>query len=306
MGISAPRHRRVPIPLQLTVKKPARRRKVGSAEPGLGVRFTSASGPASPGRWLQAARSRGATSGAPGRFGFAYGTLPGHPEQGEEAFHVHRDASGVVTVEIVAFSRPASLLARLGSPVARAIQQRTTRSYVDRELPPSTSTTAAGTLRYRDGRIAQRAELELARSVDYTLPELVDAPGLRYLEVEGEVEILPGVTVVPTPGHTAGHQSLVVRMGDGAVIVAGQSYDTASAYAADVLAWQAGRWSKGPLELPEEPGSHDPVDHNVVAAFCVAGAAPITWIDTRSFSRRHDPAQIWFHLALWWPDLDHG
>lgn len=89
--------------------------------------------------------------------------------------------------------------------------------------------------------VAQRIELELARSVDYTLPELVDAPGLHCLEVDGEAEVLPGVIVVPTPGHTAGHQSLLVRLGDGTVIVAGQSHDTASAYGADVLAWQAGR-----------------------------------------------------------------
>ncbi len=89
--------------------------------------------------------------------------------------------------------------------------------------------------------VAQRAELRLAREADYTLPELVDAPGLRYLELEGEAEILPGVLVVPTPGHTAGHQSLVVRRRDGTVVVAGQSHDTASAYGADVLAWQAGR-----------------------------------------------------------------
>jgi uncharacterized protein (UPF0548 family) len=41
------------------------------------------------------------------RFGFAYGTLPGHPERGEEAFHVRRDEDGPVTFDVVAFSRPA-------------------------------------------------------------------------------------------------------------------------------------------------------------------------------------------------------
>jgi glyoxylase-like metal-dependent hydrolase (beta-lactamase superfamily II) len=46
---------------------------------------------------------------------------------------------------------------------------------------------------------------------------------------------------MPTPGHTAGHQSLIVRRPDGAVIVAGQSHDTATQYAADQLAWQAHR-----------------------------------------------------------------
>jgi uncharacterized protein (UPF0548 family) len=65
------------------------------------------------------------------RFGFAYGTLPGHPEKGEEAFHVVRDAAGVVTFEIVAFSRPATILVRLGSPIARMVQQRTTRRYLE-------------------------------------------------------------------------------------------------------------------------------------------------------------------------------
>jgi N-acyl homoserine lactone hydrolase len=86
----------------------------------------------------------------------------------------------------------------------------------------------------------QRVELETARSTaDYTLPELVDAPDLTYELLDGEAEILPGVTVLPTPGHTLGHQSLVVRRGDGTVIVAGQSHRDASAFAGDVAAVRA-------------------------------------------------------------------
>ncbi len=69
---------------------------------------------------------------------------------------------------------------------------------------------------------SQRVELTAAREADYTLPELVDVPGLVYEVLDGEAEILPGVLVVPTPGHTAGHQSLVVRSDDGTVVVAGQ------------------------------------------------------------------------------------
>ncbi len=86
----------------------------------------------------------------------------------------------------------------------------------------------------------QRIELETARTAEnYTLPELVDAAGLRYEILDGEAEVLPGVLVLPTPGHTAGHQSVVVRRRDGTVVIAGQSHDTATGYSADVLAWRA-------------------------------------------------------------------
>jgi hypothetical protein len=57
---------------------------------------------------------------------------------------------------------------------------------------------------------------------------------------------------MPTPGHTDGHQSLIVRRPDGAVIVAGQSHDTATQYAADQLAWRAHRDAHG-QPLPGVP-----------------------------------------------------
>ena len=63
------------------------------------------------------------------RFGFAYGTLAGHPERGEESFVVSR-AGDRVTFDVVAFSRPAGALARLGAPVARAVQTSVTRRYL--------------------------------------------------------------------------------------------------------------------------------------------------------------------------------
>lgn len=66
----------------------------------------------------------------PARFGFGYGTLPGHPEHGEEAFHVIRRDDGSVIAEVVAFSRPAELPTKLGAPVVRAVQKVAIRRYL--------------------------------------------------------------------------------------------------------------------------------------------------------------------------------
>jgi uncharacterized protein (UPF0548 family) len=61
--------------------------------------------------------------------GFAYGTLPHHPERGEEAFHLMRQGSQMV-FKVRAFSRPRHPLARLGAPVSRALQARMNRAYL--------------------------------------------------------------------------------------------------------------------------------------------------------------------------------
>src|SRR5919201_1301543 len=47
------------------------------------------------------------------------------------------------------------------------------------------------------------------------------SPIRRYVEHDGEAEILPGVRVLPTPGHTSGHQSVLVDPDDGLVVIAG-------------------------------------------------------------------------------------
>ena len=66
----------------------------------------------------------------PDRFGFAYGTLPAHPEEGEERFLVTRDGQGAVRFEVVAFSRAHDLLTRLGGPIPRRMQARATDHYL--------------------------------------------------------------------------------------------------------------------------------------------------------------------------------
>lgn len=87
---------------------------------------------------------------------------------------------------------------------------------------------------------AQATELEAARTAkDYTLPELVDPAGTRWQELDGKTEVLPGVTLIPTPGHTDGHQALIVRARDGVVIVAGQGHESAHGFASDALALRA-------------------------------------------------------------------
>jgi uncharacterized protein (UPF0548 family) len=78
--------------------------------------------------WTNAARivyTIDETKGALAKFGFAYGTLPGHVESGEERFLVEWDrTTDQVWFNILAFSRPRHLLTRLGHRHARAVQKR--------------------------------------------------------------------------------------------------------------------------------------------------------------------------------------
>src|ERR1700712_5241280 len=62
----------------------------------------------------------------PRRRGFAYGTLPGHPEAGEEMFLLERGDDGSASFTITAFSRAATALTKLGGPIARAVQRTMT------------------------------------------------------------------------------------------------------------------------------------------------------------------------------------
>ena len=70
----------------------------------------------------------------------------------------------------------------------------------------------------------QRQELDDARSKDdYTIREWVDAPGVRYAPIDGELELLPGLRLVPAPGHTRGTQVVVVENGARPVVVCGDA-----------------------------------------------------------------------------------
>lgn len=67
-------------------------------------------------------------SGPITKYGFAYGTLPGHVESGEERFLIEWDhATNGVWYDILAFSRPNQVLTHLGYPVVRRLQKRFAR-----------------------------------------------------------------------------------------------------------------------------------------------------------------------------------
>ena len=61
--------------------------------------------------------------------GFAYGTLPGHPESGEELFVVRRVGERVVA-EVRAFSRPGRWFTRLAGPLLHPVQHRFATTYL--------------------------------------------------------------------------------------------------------------------------------------------------------------------------------
>ncbi len=69
----------------------------------------------------------------------------------------------------------------------------------------------------------QRRELDDARrdADEYPIREWVEAPGVQYVPVDGEFELLPGLRLVPAPGHTAGMQVVVVETGGRPVVVGG-------------------------------------------------------------------------------------
>ena len=66
----------------------------------------------------------------PRRRGFAYGTLPGHPESGEEAFVIEHHDDDTVSFKVRAFSRPATRLAKVAGPVGVVVQRQLTARYL--------------------------------------------------------------------------------------------------------------------------------------------------------------------------------
>jgi glyoxylase-like metal-dependent hydrolase (beta-lactamase superfamily II) len=79
----------------------------------------------------------------------------------------------------------------------------------------------------------QPAEWEVAHTTEHTILEWIDFPGARYEQIAGDHDLFEGIRVVATPGHTPGHQSLVVESNQGRTILAGQAVYTAGEWAGD-------------------------------------------------------------------------
>ncbi len=131
--------------------------------------------------------------------------------------------------------------------------------------------------------VAQRAEWEVALGDNPRLVASYDQPELRLVRdwgaqgwAEGERELLPGVTAVPTGGHSTGHQAVVVR-GRG----------TTLAFFGDLCMrpWSANpRWVTAFDDYP--------LDSVVVKASLFARAADEGWIIVLSHERRHPVGRL--------------
>jgi N-acyl homoserine lactone hydrolase len=69
----------------------------------------------------------------------------------------------------------------------------------------------------------QRAEVEAATAEFYTVPEWATIEPDRARVIDGDVSLAPGVRVLATPGHTPGHQSVLVDTGDRRELIVGQA-----------------------------------------------------------------------------------
>jgi N-acyl homoserine lactone hydrolase len=76
----------------------------------------------------------------------------------------------------------------------------------------------------------QTTEVEAAKARYYTDPDWAAVPPAQLRRVHGDEDLAVGVRLMATPGHTMGHQSVLVRGGDGVVVIAAQSVWSASEF----------------------------------------------------------------------------
>ncbi len=96
----------------------------------------------------------------------------------------------------------------------------------------------------------QSTELAASWTPDYTIPSWIHAPGTSYVETEGDHDVVAGVAIIATPGHTAGHQSVVVESDGGLIVLAGQAVYSVDEWIGDQTDLE-GRSSA------DDPGAYD-------------------------------------------------
>jgi N-acyl homoserine lactone hydrolase len=88
----------------------------------------------------------------------------------------------------------------------------------------------------------QRPELARARREEKLTSDWFDFAGARFELIDGDAQIAEGVRVVATPGHTVGHQSVVVDTPDGGAVMIGDAAYNSSIYRegdkADLRKWR--------------------------------------------------------------------
>ena len=88
----------------------------------------------------------------------------------------------------------------------------------------------------------QAAEIERARRESPELIGWFDFMGARFEALEGDADIAPGVRVITTPGHTAGHQCVLVETDAGVETLIGDAAYTSAVYGrADISRAPAGQ-----------------------------------------------------------------
>ena len=97
----------------------------------------------------------------------------------------------------------------------------------------------------------QRAELDRARRESPGLAGWFVFMGARFELLDGDTEILPGLRVIATPGHTAGHQCVVVQASEGSTTSTDSAGPTGPTGPTDLLIGDAAytpREYTGPLD----------------------------------------------------------
>jgi len=89
---------------------------------------------------------------------------------------------------------------------------------------------------------------------------LFDAPGLKFKTVSNRHVVTPGVSIIPTPGHSLGHQSVLVKLKEtGLLVIVGDAIFLRENLETPILPgiyWNAEEYAKSMKKLKELAENH--------------------------------------------------